>query len=66
MPSSKKRIYQMTHPDGSKMNFTALNDMDAKRQARAHNATSVILKKSRAFRGGKSKKSNKAKSRQKR
>ena len=56
----------MTHPDGSKMNFTALNDMDAKRQARAHNATSVILKKSRAFRGGKSKKSNKAKSRQKR
>ena len=33
--------YQMTHPDGTKMKFTASDDADAKRQAREHSATSL-------------------------
>ena len=33
--------YQMTHPDGTKMKFTASDDADAKRQAKAHGATSL-------------------------
>jgi hypothetical protein len=36
-----KHKYQMTHPDGSKMKFTATDDADAKRQAKEHGATSL-------------------------
>jgi hypothetical protein len=36
-----KHRYQMTHPDGSKMKFTATDDADAKRQAKEHSATSL-------------------------
>lgn len=36
-----KHRYQMTHPDGSKMKFTANDDADAKRQAKAHGAKSL-------------------------
>ena len=36
-----KHRYQMTHPDGSKMKFTAKDDADARRQAKAHGAKSL-------------------------
>ena len=36
-----KHKYQMTHQDGTKMKFTANDDADAKRQAKAHDATSL-------------------------
>jgi hypothetical protein len=41
-----KHRYQMTHPDGSKMKFTATDDADAKRQAREHGAKSLSKFKS--------------------
>jgi hypothetical protein len=44
-----KHRYQMTHPDGSKMKFTANDDADAKRQAKEHGAKSLSKFKGGAY-----------------
>jgi hypothetical protein len=55
MSEGVKHQYQMTHADGTKMKFTAADDADAKRQARAHGATSLRKSKGEVEEGWKSK-----------
>ena len=44
-----KHKYQMTHPDDTKMEFTAKDDADAKRQGAAHDAKSIRKFKDGAY-----------------